>query len=248
MQLDPPRSLPSHSSPPFFTPSPQEQQPVVSSSHVPVQASVPPSKPSLAHVAVPRSAPSQASVPSRTPSPQVGPGSSLHDEVSKLPQSAAQRRVPLAKPSSAQVRPPSSVPSQVSPPSITPSPHRGSVQSVRQASGAVSELFSPSSHSSSPSTTPLPHSGMEPSGIAPSGIAASTGPASGSTAPSRPASSSAGGGPSQPATTTTRIHAPSHQARLDIVSSLRRAEPSRLPGKRPAGEASRAGRAEPGRR
>jgi hypothetical protein len=43
------------------------------------------------------------------------------------------------------------------PVSTTPSPHRGSRQVARHASGAVSELASPSSHSSSGTRTPSPH-------------------------------------------------------------------------------------------
>ena len=46
--------------------------------------------------------------------------------------------------------------SSSAPSSTTPSPQRACVQSLRQASGTVSLLSSPSSHSSSPSTSPLP--------------------------------------------------------------------------------------------
>src|SRR5262245_19959112 len=49
--------------------------------------------------------------------------------------------------------------SQVSFESATPSPQSAGLQSVRQASGTVSLLASPLSHSSPVSTTPLPHSG-----------------------------------------------------------------------------------------
>jgi hypothetical protein len=51
------------------------------------------------------------------------------------------------------------VSSHASPLSVTPSPHRGGVQSVRQESGAVSEFPPPLSHTSNPSSMPSPQTG-----------------------------------------------------------------------------------------
>src|SRR5690606_40354566 len=122
----PSSALPSHCSVRCTTPSPHSKHAEVSSSQVPPQVIVPPSNPALSQVAPPSSVPSQSSVPFTAPSPHIGPGSSSHMLVSKV-QSLAQRSVPLSKPSSAQVRPPRAVPSQLSPVSITPSPQTGSV-------------------------------------------------------------------------------------------------------------------------
>src|SRR5260221_13048746 len=55
-----------------------------------------------------------------------------------------------------QVWPSRFLPSQSSKESITPSPQNANLQLVRQASGLVSELAEPLSHSSPTSSTPLP--------------------------------------------------------------------------------------------
>jgi hypothetical protein len=88
-----------------------------------------------------------AGVPAQTPPVQTSPTVQSWPSVQAVPSArAAQAAVQHAPPSHCSAG------------SATPSPHAGSVQSVRQAPGAVSELFTPSSHSSPHpvSTTPFP--------------------------------------------------------------------------------------------
>src|SRR5512134_491214 len=87
----------------------------------------------------------QSSPPTVLPSSQVSPTETFH-----VPSPHS------ARVQSASHEADSPVSSQSSPVSVTPSPQPARVQSVRQASGIVSELPAPSSHASGVSWIPSP--------------------------------------------------------------------------------------------